>query len=576
MQRGLSAALAAFLFCGTAQAQSTEPRSLYDQDADCAVYAIAGLPAQSATWDGPCVHGLASGRGTAEFFAHDGSSQIVTAYFRDGAVLDGKGELRWSDNAHYTGDLVGGRADGSGVLIDGQGNRFDGRWKNGAMNGPGTVVWSNGDRFEGELVNGKAEGHGVQIWADGHKYDGPWHNDQPDGQGTVTRVDGSQYAAVFVAGIRQPMTPTTAAPASAAAAPALAAAAPAASPTPVSPPLMSGAPKILDAYAGMTLFGVDRSSVALTQRNGGVLLTITSPEGQARQLIFTVVGDGIGTIADASAASQVIGFFKVKSGGIDAEYADGHFEVLTPSADGLTLTLKNDAGAQYCAAWYPQGHVFSAAERKAAVAAYARRLGVDDGAPQSGCATQGVQPVNVKPIPAAAGIRPTAPPRRGSHAQATSIPASAVAAGAGLVTVPVKPSVVHLIDGAPDAIDTASSAAPAADEAIASRCLKVDSDGTYWGFRNHCGYNVQFAYCLLHGVDAMTACGAEGGVLGSVSANGFGALFSDESLGERGVDHSFRWIGCRGGSGEVVPHLDQPDPASGRCVRASRSLAQGN
>jgi len=41
--------------------------------------------------------------------------------------------------------------------------------------------------------------------------------------------------------------------------------------------------------------------------------------------------------------------------------------------DGLSIILKNPAGDVSCTAWLPWGHVFSADERKVAVAAYARR-----------------------------------------------------------------------------------------------------------------------------------------------------------------------------------------------------------
>jgi hypothetical protein len=175
------------------------------------------------------------------------------------------------------------------------------------------------------------------------------------------------------------------------------------------------------------------------------------------------------------------------------------------------------------------------------------------------------------------------PKHKPAHAQpasfVTTTPAPLVD---GLQDVPVKDSKVHPIDGAPGGGDTLAVAAANAphapgDEAVASNCLKVDSDGAYWGFRNHCSYTVQFAYCLLHGTNTMTACNSGAvSVPGSVSANGFGALFADDSLGERDVDHNFRWVGCKGGAGEVSAHLDAPEPATGHCVRAGRDLAQGN
>ena len=101
----------------------------------------------------------------------------------------------------------------------------------------------------------------------------------------------------------------------------------------------------------------------------------------------------------------------------------------------------------------------------------------------------------------------------------------------------------------------------------ASHCLKVDSDGSHWGFRNGCSFDVQFAYCLAQGGDSLTACAA-GGAPGSVAAGGFGALMADKSFSENDAEHDFRWLACDGGAGEVVAHLDHADPPSGRCVRA--------
>jgi hypothetical protein len=113
-------------------------------------------------------------------------------------------------------------------------------------------------------------------------------------------------------------------------------------------------------------------------------------------------------------------------------------------------------------------------------------------------------------------------------------------------------------------IDTASPTG-AADQRGASTCLSVESDGMHWGFRNHCGYSVQFAYCQLSGTDQLASC-RDGTLSGSVAANGFGTLVADESLKETGALHDFRWVACQGGAGEVVPRLDQTNPPSGRCV----------
>ncbi len=96
------------------------------------------------------------------------------------------------------------------------------------------------------------------------------------------------------------------------------------------------------------------------------------------------------------------------------------------------------------------------------------------------------------------------------------------------------------------------------------------SDGAHWGFRNRCDYPVQFVYCLKGGGDALTAC-ENGSVPGSVPARSFAALLADRTLSETDAEHGFRWVGCAGGAGEVVPRLDRTSPPEGRCIRGNAS-----
>ncbi len=538
-------------------------RRLYDRETDCAVFAADGFAADRASWDGPCTHGLASGRGTATYFAKDGRSLTISADFADGAIADGNATIAWSDGAHYAGGTVGGAPDGAGVLVDAKGDRFDGNWIAGRLNGRGTVLWTNGDRYEGDWVDGKAEGHGMQTWADGRKYDGTWRNDQPDGQGTITRKNGATVAATFVDGkMQEPPAPgpSMTAPAVRESAGGTA----------------STAGDILHTFDGKTLVAVDGATIAFASDTHGLVRTSDGPDSVVQKLSFNFVGNGLGTVWDLGDPRQASGVFHQAPNGVVVEYANGDVETLSPAGDGLSMVLRKASGAQLCAAWYPKGHVFSAEERKAAVAAYARRLGVGDSASATTCRTPPATPASDR--------RPSVSPpsrRHGGHGavQASLTASPAVVPGAAdLDVVAVKDSNVHLIDSGPHDARDATGTTPTADEAITSNCLKVDSDGSYWGFRNHCGYVVQFAYCLLHGEDRMTACDGDGAASpsGSVSANGFSALFADDSLGERGVEHDFRWVGCRGGAGEVAPHLDTADPASGHCERSARTASRDN
>ena len=132
-----------------------------------------------------------------------------------------------------------------------------------------------------------------------------------------------------------------------------------------------------------------------------------------------------------------------------------------------------------------------------------------------------------------------------------------------------RPSQIPTIDKAPDSgmplpLEPASSDSSA--ETGASSCLSVESDGMHWGFRNRCGYDVQFSYCTMDGRNPLTGC-RERAVGGSVAPNGFGVLTEDENLKAVNANHDFRWVACKGGAGEVVARLDQVAPPSGRCIR---------
>lgn len=140
----------------------------------------------------------------------------------------------------------------------------------------------------------------------------------------------------------------------------------------------------------------------------------------------------------------------------------------------------------------------------------------------------------------------------------------------------VRASDVHLIDGAfsvpgPDAQPAVKFGM--ADKSFASpgspsQCLSVEADGADVGFRNHCGFEVQFAYCVVDASEPARLCGS-GAPIGGVIANGFGSLFAERD--PKDPEHEFRWIACGGARGDVVPRLVRTDPPAGQCVRARAS-----
>jgi hypothetical protein len=386
----------------------------------------------------------------------------------------------------------------------------------------------------------------------------------------------------------------------------------------------------LDAVIGKMLISIDGSIISLTASEGRMAREIVGANGAVQRTSFVFINDRLGTVADARDAARVTGVFRASESTIEIQYADGSSEiVLANAAGGLSIEARAPSSDAYCTSWYPEGHVFSLEERKAALAQYASRLGLADGvekkpdAGRFGCKT-GTSTANAAALPekAAAAAASSAPPAAASAPAAAVIaPAAVSAPAAGDKTAPaagkqgaakspplprrvtraptplpglaaaknaapklaeltptkpveVRDSQVHLIDTdlpKDSQVDASASGALPSNADIAaqigaSTCLSVESDGMHWGFRNHCAYTVQYAYCSLDGIVQLTSC-KDGAVGGSVAPNGFGVLVADQSLKEVDVAHDFRWVACQGGAGEVIPRLDQTNPPSGRCVR---------
>ena len=371
-------------------------------------------------------------------------------------------------------------------------------------------------------------------------------------------------------------------------------------------------PAWLGSMAGEKLVAVDGSTLTLSPSEGGLALTLVAQNGTAQKSSLAFVSDRLGTISDDADAGHVTGFFRETDSGLEAQFADGRTESLVANTvGGISITIRSIAGESNCTSWYPSDHVFSANERRAAVDAYAARLGL-------GQKSKKVAHTAPFCVPAIRVVKNKILPRNVQSLMVTTRPAATRSPLAteistkgsnapALIPVVVRASEVHLIDGptpakltlpitssassamqlAPTlALTTAQSAntvqasasQPAQSLAVAqvptgsgaSDCLTVDSDGANLGFRNHCGYGVQFAYCLQRASDAATACDA-GTKTGAVMANGFAAVLLDTNIKSADADHDFRWVACSGNTGDVIAHLDRSEPPAGRCVRTTAS-----
>ena len=419
----------------------------------------------------------------------------------------------------------------------------------------------------------------------------------------------------------------------------------------------------LEAVFGKTLISIDGSTIEIIASEGRLSREIVAANGAVQRSNFVFINARLGTVADARDAARVMGVFRASDSEILIQYGDGSSETVRPNSDsGITIEMSSPKNPTYCTSWYPEGHVFSLEDRRAALLQYANRLGLgvsttekaagtpapsgcDSIAPAATAASSTTSVPAASPVPAAtpapAALAPPAAapamekpdaaqksaslvaPKLGAGmpavlpsiaeataaaakaaveapaAKATELPAQASVAEPPLAVkvtdsvaikaaemaatakpaepaaetkvavlpatnaVEVRKSEVHLIDPVPA---EPMAAVAMTGEAGASTCLSVESDGAHWGFRNKCGYSVQYAYCTMDGRNQLTAC-KEGFVGGSVAPNGFGVLVADENLRSVNENHDFRWVACQGGAGEVIARMDKSDPPVGRCVR---------
>ncbi|HWD49162.1 MAG TPA: hypothetical protein VG309_04510 [Rhizomicrobium sp.] len=366
------------------------------------------------------------------------------------------------------------------------------------------------------------------------------------------------------------------------------------------------APQWLAGVSGSKFTAVDGSFITLTADEGGVTVNNVTASGNAHQTYYSAMNDKLGTVSDDIDAHHLLGLYRQTDMSFEVQYSDGHSETLGLNSAGGVSLIVHDGGSTSCTAWYPSDHTFSESERRAALAAYASKLGLaaptpatkkGSTAPSSGCTslTRSAQ----SSAPAAAAQPSIIPAVAHTTLHARHSAEATIANSSGLVPMLVRTSDVHTIDS-PESIanpppDNVSRLAPAltaqsaqllvqkapalAQVAMkknepaghgASDCLSVDSDGSSIGFRNACAYNVEFSFCLQKAADPGVACDA-GTEAGNISPNTFAPVLLDTNIKASDAEHDFRWVACSGGKGEVEAHLDRVDPPAGRCVRVNAS-----
>ena len=116
---------------------------------------------------------------------------------------EGKGIMYYGDKSKYEGCWKNGKYEGEGTMYYGDNARYEGFWKNGKKDGKGIMYYSDGARYEGEWKNGQYDGEGTMYYNDGGRYEGEWKKGQYDGIGKMFYGDGARYEGGFLNGKRE-------------------------------------------------------------------------------------------------------------------------------------------------------------------------------------------------------------------------------------------------------------------------------------------------------------------------------------------------------------------------------------
>ncbi|HET7198828.1 MAG TPA: hypothetical protein VFI86_09190 [Burkholderiales bacterium] len=138
-------------------------------------------PELQSAYSGPCVNGLAEGKGVADGTAH------YEGGFKAGKK-DGKGAKTWPNGDRYEGDFAGDRREGHGTYTWGRG------------------PWQ-GERYEGAFAQDRRNGYGEYRYSSGDVYRGPWKDDVAIGPPTEmmrarAKFEEESLAAVGKAGTK--------------------------------------------------------------------------------------------------------------------------------------------------------------------------------------------------------------------------------------------------------------------------------------------------------------------------------------------------------------------------------------
>jgi hypothetical protein len=107
-------------------------------------------------------------------------------------------DFEYSNGIKYYGPFEKGLpANGRGIMMFPNGDRYDGEFKDGQRNGCGTFTFANGRSYMGQFQQDQLSGLGVWILENGNHYVGEFKDNHCHGKGTFIFADGASEYGVW-------------------------------------------------------------------------------------------------------------------------------------------------------------------------------------------------------------------------------------------------------------------------------------------------------------------------------------------------------------------------------------------
>ena len=105
----------------------------------------------------------------------------------------GYGVLNYKNGDRYAGVFSADKRHGPGKLTSANGDSYSGQWRHGRRTGTGSKAYANGNHYKGDWKNGRWDGHGILFYKNGDRYEGGFKADKKHGKGVFVYANGNRY-----------------------------------------------------------------------------------------------------------------------------------------------------------------------------------------------------------------------------------------------------------------------------------------------------------------------------------------------------------------------------------------------